>query len=288
LLSGAIDYAGLFPPATLQMAEAVRNYAAYRDGDDKWALGRFVLPVQRLDEFVAAWRELPCEDGDTPWSLSAVFAADAESDARQATAFNAEWRDRVRIDAAEARVASAADVHGFAKSMPEDVARFAEVSLSADLTPILRALRATGSAAKLRTGGVIAGAFPAADEVIAFLRACHEAGVRFKATAGLHHAVRGEYRMTYEPESPTAVMFGYLNLLLAAAVVHDGGSDADALTVLTADRSASLELGEDGVRLGEVAVPSGAIAAAREAFVVSFGSCSFREPIDELAQLAGR
>ncbi len=45
LLSGLIDYAGLFPPAAVSMADAVANYAAYRTSADAWALGRFVLPV---------------------------------------------------------------------------------------------------------------------------------------------------------------------------------------------------------------------------------------------------
>ena len=30
LMEGLIDYAGLFPPASLDMPTAVRNYAAYR------------------------------------------------------------------------------------------------------------------------------------------------------------------------------------------------------------------------------------------------------------------
>ena len=45
LLHGAIDYAGLFPPAGLDLEATVRNYAAYREGRDAWALGRLVLPA---------------------------------------------------------------------------------------------------------------------------------------------------------------------------------------------------------------------------------------------------
>ena len=54
LLAGAIDYAGLFPPASLQMADAVRNYSRYQSAPDAWALGNFVLPLDRLREFDAA------------------------------------------------------------------------------------------------------------------------------------------------------------------------------------------------------------------------------------------
>jgi hypothetical protein len=80
LLAGLIDYAGLFPPAALSMAEAVANYAGYRGGPDAWALGRFVVPAARLAEFEAS--AAPCLNG-TPWLLSVL----AEDRARFALSF---------------------------------------------------------------------------------------------------------------------------------------------------------------------------------------------------------
>ena len=56
LLAGAIDYAGLFPPAALDMPEAARNYAAYRAGPHAWALGRFIVPSARLNEVDPDWK----------------------------------------------------------------------------------------------------------------------------------------------------------------------------------------------------------------------------------------
>ena len=160
LLTGAIDYAGLFPPATLQMTEAVRSYAAYRSSDDRWALGRFVLPVQRLEEFASAWGELPEEYRGDSWSLSAVLGVETEADSRRVAEFNAGLPGRARIAAVEGRAATAADVRRLANTMPDDIERFAEVSISADLDALLDEARATGTAAKLRMGGVIPGAFP--------------------------------------------------------------------------------------------------------------------------------
>ena len=48
LLEGVFDYAGLFPPARLDMAETVRNYARYLDDEHAWMLGRFIVPTARL------------------------------------------------------------------------------------------------------------------------------------------------------------------------------------------------------------------------------------------------
>ena len=59
LLGSLIDYAGLFPPAELPMRAAVARYASSRSGEDAWMLGRFVLPLARLEEFEHAFDELP-------------------------------------------------------------------------------------------------------------------------------------------------------------------------------------------------------------------------------------
>ena len=50
LLAGLVDYAGLFPPASEDMRDALENYASYRASDDRSALGRFIVPVSRLKE----------------------------------------------------------------------------------------------------------------------------------------------------------------------------------------------------------------------------------------------
>src|SRR5690606_19531676 len=69
LLSGIVDYAGLFPPAALTMWSAVQNYAAYRSGVDAWALGRFVAPAVRLHELATAIAGLDPEGTFAGWRV---------------------------------------------------------------------------------------------------------------------------------------------------------------------------------------------------------------------------
>jgi len=55
LLDRFLDYAGLFPPASLDMPAALRNYGAYREGEYAWMLGRFVVPAARVREVDPSW-----------------------------------------------------------------------------------------------------------------------------------------------------------------------------------------------------------------------------------------
>ncbi|HRI03407.1 MAG TPA: hypothetical protein PLL77_06660 [Pyrinomonadaceae bacterium] len=72
LLEGAVDYAGLFPPAGLSMPEAVINYAMYRTSNYNWILGRFVVTAARLDEFYECARDFISRDAGNAWRVSVV------------------------------------------------------------------------------------------------------------------------------------------------------------------------------------------------------------------------
>ena len=114
--------------------------------------------------------------------------------------------------------------------------------------------------------------FPSVDAVARFIRAAREEKVPFKCTAGLHHAVRAAHPLTYQPDSPRAVMHGFLNVLLAAAFAQKGASVEELAETLEAS-SLALPRADLEMRL------------ARECGLVSFGSCSFTEPIAELRSL---
>jgi hypothetical protein len=159
---------------------------------------------------------------------------------------------------------------------------FVEVTPGDDLDAIMALLAASGAAAKIRTGGVTPDAFPSSEAVLRFLRAAHRHAVRFKATAGLHHPLRGEYPLTYEAGGPTATMFGYLNIMLASALIIDGHGDdvvRDALDERSAD---ALATSGDMLLWRDIALGAGALTRLRLSFMAGFGSCSFREPLDEV------
>lgn len=286
LLAGLIDYAGLFPPAGLGMEAAVAAYASHRRGPERWILSRFVVPVARLGEFEAALGKLdPAARGDGPWDLSGLLGADFAGDARAADAFNARNGGAAVIRSLEVRVDGVAQVSVVRTAVPAPFELFYEVPLRGDLRWLLAAVRAMGGRAKVRTGGITAPDIPAPDAVLKFLEGCAAIRLPFKATAGLHHAVRGERALTYESEGPRATLHGFLNVLLAAAALWERRPRAEALRLLESADAGGLGLGGDEVAWGASRFAAESLARARREFVVSVGSCSFDEPVGEIRAL---
>jgi hypothetical protein len=131
--------------------------------------------------------------------------------------------------------------------------------------------------AKLRCGGAAPGLTPAVPDVAAFLEAAQAEGVPWKATAGLHHPVRGLRGGT--------VQHGFLNLFVAAVALHAGALDAALLRELLLEEDPeAFVVDPTHLGWGDVRVEAEAVAAAR-AWAVAFGCCSFDEPVNDLREL---
>jgi hypothetical protein len=284
LLRGAIDYAGLYPPAALPMPEAAVRYARYRASDDRWALGRFVVGAEAIEELARARADLvDGADDREDWPLSVLVGADPERDAAL-VARTAHDGSGLRVESVEARTPSGhparlRDAFGAVREI------YAELPASADARPALAELHALGLRAKFRTGGVTAEAIPSAAAVARFLAASVEEEIPFKVTAGLHHPLRGDHPLTYAPDAPRAVMHGWLNVFLAAALLAEGADESDARQMLEERDPASLDIRAAGIAWRGRSVSVAAAERLRARSLASFGSCSFREPLDELASL---
>ncbi len=279
LLHGLIDYAGLFPPASLDLPTAAANYASYRASDTCWALGRFVIPAGRLAELeTSAERFLR---SGTPWRLTALAGADLAGDLGAIAQFNQRQGGRAVADTVELKAATTAAVAAALRTIDGRFDAYLEIPIANDPAPLIDALAASGGRAKVRTGGLTPEVFPPAADLLRFLRRCTAAGVPFKATAGLHHPLRGAYRLTYQPGSPCGVMFGFLNLFLAAGFVQHGMGDADALELLEESSPASLRVEQEGIGWRSHWLDDAELRHARR-LAAAFGSCSFDEPIGDL------
>lgn len=282
LLAGLIDYAGLFPPASLPMAEAVRRFEGYAKGEMAWMLGHFVVPASRLRELALARRD---KDRSIQWRLSCIVGDDLQEDLQEVEQFRVASHGVCSvIKAIEAKCGAAGRLDELLAILSGKCIVYVEVPLDVP-TETLVSLREKGVRAKIRTGGLIPSAIPPTTLVAEFLECCARAGTQFKATAGLHHPLRSWRPLTYQPESPYATMHGFLNLFLAAAFACQGSSALDLQGVLDLEEEESFDFGEEEVRWSSRVLTNAAIEKARNGFSISFGSCSFEEPIQDLRQL---
>ena len=289
LLRDSIDYAGLFPPAGLGMAETVANYASYREGPHSWALGRLVVPASRLAELETAAEELLPRSPAPPWRVAALLGADPKTDLDMIGELNcrhaAEGAGALGVDVVEGKAETAEAGERLLGRVPKYLQAYVEIPIVRDPTALARAVSAAGGRLKVRTGGVTPDAFPTPADLLRFIRTAHNAGAAFKATAGLHHPLRADYRLTYEPESACGTMFGFLNLFLATALVIAGADDREAGLLLEERDPRAFRFDADFVEWRSHRLDLDTIRRARESGIVSFGSCSFTEPIGDLQSL---
>jgi hypothetical protein len=235
LLENLIDYAGMFPPASLPRETALEKYRRYRASEHKWMLGRFVIGAAQVPD------------------LDLRFAVLSD-------------KDHPRASAIESK-----QIISTAKPT------YCEVALEQ-----LDQLKQTASFAKFRTGGLTPDAIPSIDSVAAYIHACLDRRIAFKATAGLHHPIRSDHPLTYEPGAPVATMHGFINVFLAAALAWNGTRH---IAPVLAETDNSAFRFDDCAHWRDLSLSAEQVQDARTNFAHSFGSCSFEEPIADLKKL---
>lgn len=285
LLTTIVDYAGLFPPSHLPMAAAVANYAAYQKSDYRWMLGRFVVPVGRLAEFTESAKNFYA-DAPEIWRLSVLASEDVGETVRQIEDFNGQSAAHAVCDALEVKAETADRIKEIHEIVPPSLKTYFEIPIGENLTDAVAALAVAGRCAKIRAGGTTADAFPPIEKIARFMRVCLAANVPFKATAGLHHPLRAVKPLTYEPDAPEAAMNGFLNVFLAAAFLQQD-CPPDAINELLKDRRAdNFVFTDTGVWWRhEHFVSTSQLENLRARAAISFGSCSFVEPVEDLQEI---
>jgi hypothetical protein len=276
LLDGLIDYAGLYPPSGLDLPVASQNYENYSRSKHKYALGRFIIDAKRIDEL----RRL-AGDGFRKIPLSAIAAA------------NTDWDSLLRlidagarIETIEAKPEDPSQVECIVRRLPTSVTTYFEVPSNCQSPAMIDAICASGARAKLRMGGVIETAFPSSESTVKMIQSFAERHLMFKATGGLHHPLRSRHPLTYSSDAPVATMHGFVNLFCAAALIHSGGDEEDARSILNETNRDAWRISAEAITWRSLHWSAEQIHEVRQEFFVSFGSCSFTEPIEDLEALA--
>ena len=255
-----VDDAAVFPPGNAELADALRAYADRRQ--EWWSdlVGSFVVTDNALGSVPA----------DVPVSVVLTSGAGAVEGVGTLAA-----RKGLLLAGLEVAVRDADDpvgnvrrIDAAARAAELDVPVFIELPGPATAAWLAAAdeVAACDHRLKLRLGNVDHDLVPDSATVAAWIDAALDRETRFKATAGLHRAVR------HEPEGGGA--HGFLNVLAATKVLWDGGLIDDGVDALEQRDGAVLAAGLAGPGL----------SSARRWFT-SFGSCSVTEPLEDLVAL---
>ncbi|MEZ4698090.1 MAG: hypothetical protein R2832_16855 [Rhodothermales bacterium] len=291
---GLFDYAGLFPPAALDLRTAVAAYRQHREARQSWMLGAFVVPAAQLadlDQLLESEEQI---------DLSVLVATRATSDAYFDTLRH--HLDFVRLFVAEDPVNR--KVAGLETRAPQDVkpetfiddvtktvlnagldpgCTFIEVALdlrSAELDRWTKSAAARRTMAlKARCGGVSEQDVPSSESVAAYLIACHANGCRTKFTAGLHHPIRGMHHTGSVP------MHGFINVIGGAMLAGSVGDATGLSAIVSETDAAAFGFNEAGFSWRGHSVDETEVRRCRHEFALSIGSCSFDEPIEDLTAL---
>lgn len=265
LLGRLIDHAALFPPASMSVPDAVAEDRRARESPYAWMLARFVCPASKLE---ALGYEMPWADAP---ELSVVLDTDDLTPVERAAEAGAP------VGAVELRLpeplpdsAWLAATRGLLRWTP-----YFELVLDGrwrhTVPEVVADVARLGGRIKLRCGGQ---SVPSVEQVALVIATCRDARCVLKATAGLHHPIR---RVSEH---------GFLNLLAAAAYAHaHGAAPAELEPVLAEEDPEAFSVTRSGIAVHGRLAGRAEIAAARERLFAGFGSCSWREPVDDLRRL---
>jgi len=275
LLASLIDYAGLYPPASLSLRSAANNYLAYTTGRHAEALGRFIINADRLDELRSVAGESLAR-----FELSVIASNTADFDR-----IHNVIRNGMKIEAIEMKNADLDAIKQTRAQLPNYVDLYIEIAPDASTPSLLQAMVDTGIRAKIRMGGVTPDAFPSAPDVVRMMAELARLRLSFKATAGLHHPIRSCRPLTYDQHSPKGTMHGFINLCCAAAVLFFGERESAAERILLEEDPSAWHIGNDEIQWRDLPWTRDQLSSMRRHFLTSIGSCSFEEPIHDLEAL---
>ena len=324
-MNGLIDYAGLFPPAKLPLDEAIDEYIAHFSEGKKWMLGRFIIPISKLNELE---KYIPKFNGIGTLRLSVLggqsvsdkeFLEQTKKEISIINKYREKHNGKITIEVIETKLPSESPskevmvkivnllntndlehYHEFPE-LPYVGINYAtnedEGEWDEKITPtieMISKLEKTGI--KLRCGGIVKEAFPSVEQVAAMIQNCSISKVPLKFTAGLHHPIR-HHSSEYDTE-----MHGFINMFGASAFASTfpkpkNEQEKFRMFILLShmidcqnesnfeflDDKMTWKVGDD--RDSRFEISKETIVQSRENTAISFGSCSFQEPIDDLTQL---
>lgn len=317
-MKGIIDYAGLFPPAKLSLDEAIHNYTRYKKSSEEWMLARFIIPAVKLKELSPYAGKLFTED--MPFHFSVLgsaaetvedFHTEIEKLCEECNRFRSKYEGLARTPSAEIKLpkeSTASQNADLLKQLMDQASEqlrrssrsphiiFYENLLSENWKKEIEATmqgmadhnrKAANKASdysfagyKLRCGGVEAPLFPSVEQVAFVINKARDYGIPMKGTAGLHHPVR------HFASSVQTKMHGFLNVFGGAMLSHAHDLTQSQLQdILKEEDPDQFSFSDETFQWKDLSVSTRKISQLRVERLLSYGSCSFDEPREDLQKL---
>lgn len=311
-----IDYAGLFPPADLSLDTSIQKYSSYRKSKDAWMLSRFIIPAARLSE-LEPYRETRFQEG-VPFAFSVLgkgtetvseYREQVQDVIRDVEQFHDVHGDRVTTGILEIKLPREAvfasdpelliDIYNETAERFDTSAKlpnylffegFFEENWQKEISLVLEVMNQHNQefegntlqelGFKLRCGGIEAHMFPSVEQVAYTLNRAREYNLPMKCTAGLHQPIR-HYANSVQTE-----MHGYFNIFGGAMLGYAYNlSDEVLAEVIREQDPEHFSFTDEGFHWKDMTVSTEEIAELREVALISFGSCNFDEPREDLKKL---
>ncbi len=324
-MDGLIDYAGLFPPANLPLNEAISEYVSQIKSKNSPMLSRFIIHTSKLnelDEFLPLFKDIGALRLSVlggGGNIDDEYLNKIGQDIANINDYREKHGNKVEIDVIECKMASNSPskttmkkattslnknglthYHEFAELPAVGMNYSTEIDDSSwdkEILPTVELLSKLDNAGiKLRCGGIVKEAFPSVEQVAAMIQTCVIAGIPMKFTAGLHHPIRhfadeydeymhgfintfgaGIFATTFS--KPKNSQEKYKMFIFLSHMIDDQNAKNFSFT----NDSMTWKVGDD--RDMQVEIDAGKIENARRNDMISYGSCSFQVPIDDLIQL---
>ncbi|MDQ3021611.1 MAG: hypothetical protein M3R36_13735 [Bacteroidota bacterium] len=303
-----IDYAGLFPPAKLSLSEAFGYYIKYRSSNYKWILSNFICPVKMfqdlknliqskhpdekdinisvlgrgghdLDDFknnfqhdVNTWKDFISESGNT----------------LKTNTFEIKLHNEIIANHNSKKISQLIDFISdtIQKNISQPVFIFFEEYIGSewkkDIKCLINGIEIHNEGNpdcgyKLRTGGVEPYTFPNPEKISYCIRECIDRQIKMKFTAGLHHPFRH-----FDKELSTK-MYGFINIFGAGIIaMRHNITNFGIKEILVDENPKNFIFTDESFSWKDWTIGIEDIDFARKNLVLSFGSCSFDDPTNDL------
>ena len=324
-MKSLIDYAGLFPPAKLPLKDAINEYAQLLESKNSWMLGRFIIPISNLnelDEFLPLFKDtgpLRLSVLGGGGESEKEYLKNIKENVSNIKNYRQKHGDKIEIEVIECKMPTVPLTEdtvnqATATLNQNNLYHFHEfnelpyvgINYSTDedesdwddnILPTIELLSKIDNAGmKLRCGGITKEAFPSVEQVAAMIQTCAIKKIPLKFTAGLHHPIR-HFADEYDE-----YMHGFINTFTAsifASTFPIPKTDQEKfrmfilLSHMIDDQTPENFSFEEEKIIWQVRddrettfeLTSENITNARKENAISYGSCSFEEPIDDLTEL---